>query len=191
VWKAADDALVAGIAAGDAEAARALVRRHQRRVVGLAVTIVGDQDAAEDVAQEAFTRVWRHAANYDPRRATVLTWLLTITRNLAIDATRLRRAVVVDPDSLIGMDIEPMIERTDPADRAVGRTEADRLRLALASIPREQRHALVLTGVLGLTAAEVAEREQIPLGTAKTRIRSAMRKLRANLAAEESGRAGS
>jgi RNA polymerase sigma-70 factor (ECF subfamily) len=83
-----------------------------------------------------------------------------------------------------------MIERTDPADRAVGRTEADRLRLALADIPREQRHALVLTGVLGLTAAEVAEREQIPLGTAKTRIRSAMRKLRANLATEESGRAG-
>jgi RNA polymerase sigma factor (sigma-70 family) len=191
VWKAADDALVAGIAAGDGDAARALVRRHQRRVVGLAVTIVGDADAAEDVAQEAFTRVWRHAANYDPRKASVLTWLLTITRNLAIDATRLRRAVVVDPDMLVGMDDESVLERNDPADRAVGATEADRLRLALARIPREQRHALVLAGVLGLTAAEVADREQIPLGTAKTRIRSAMRKLRTELAAEDSGRAGS
>jgi RNA polymerase sigma factor (sigma-70 family) len=190
VWKAADDALVAGIAAGDAEAARALVRRHQRRVVGLAVTIVGDADAAEDVAQEAFLRVWRHAANYDPRRASVLTWLLTITRNLAIDATRLRRAVVVDPDTLVALDDDSMLELNDPADRAVGITEADRLRSALARIPREQRHALVLAGVLGLTAAEVADREQIPLGTAKTRIRSAMRKLRTDLTIEDSGRSG-
>jgi RNA polymerase sigma-70 factor (ECF subfamily) len=189
VWQAADDALVAGMAAGDAEAARALVRRHQRRVVGLAATIVGDADTAEDVAQEAFTRVWRHAANYDPLKASVLTWLLTITRNLAIDNARLRRAVVVDPDALIGLDTEALLDQNDPADRAVGSTEADRLRLALAGIPREQRHALVLAGVLGLTAAEVAEREQIPLGTAKTRIRSAMRKLRANLEAEETGRA--
>jgi RNA polymerase sigma-70 factor (ECF subfamily) len=189
VWKAADDALVAGMAAGDGEAARALVRRHQRRVVGLAVTIVGDPDAAEDVAQEAFTRVWRHAANYDPLKASVLTWLLTITRNLAIDSARLRRAIVVDPDTLVGLDNEALLERNDPADRAVGSTEAERLRVALAGIPREQRHALVLAGVLGLTAAEVAEREQIPLGTAKTRIRSAMRKLRAHLEAEETGRA--
>ncbi len=191
MWKAADDALVAGIAAGDAEAAKALVRRHQRRVVGLAVTIVGDADAAEDVAQEAFLRVWRHAANYDPRRASVLTWLLTITRNLAIDATRLRRAVVVDPDTLVALDDDSMLEHNDPADRAVGSTEADRLRSALGRIPREQRHALVLAGVLGLTAAEVADREQIPLGTAKTRIRSAMHKLRTDLTIEDSGRSGS
>jgi RNA polymerase sigma-70 factor (ECF subfamily) len=191
VWKAADDALVAGMAAGDGEAAHALVRRHQRRVVGLAVTIVGDLDAAEDVAQEAFTRVWRHAANYDPRKASVLTWLLTITRNLAIDATRMRRAIVVDPDALVGLDDETMIVRNDPAERAVGRTEVDRLRAALADIPNEQRHALVLAGILGLTAAEIAEREGIPLGTAKTRIRSAMRKLRVELSAGEAGRAES
>lgn len=191
VWKAPDDALVAGMAAGDVHAARALVRRHQRRVVGLAATIVGDLDTAEDVAQEAFMRVWRHAGNYDPRRASVLTWLLTITRNLAIDTTRLRRAVVVDPDALISMDEDSMLALDDPAERAVGRTEADRLRTALAAIPREQRHALVLAGVLGLTAAEIAEREQIPLGTAKTRIRTAMRKLRAELTTDQAGRASS
>src|SRR5690606_10550602 len=191
VWRAPDDALVAGMAAGDAQAARALVRRHQRRVVGLAVTIVGDLDAAEDVAQEAFMRVWRHAGNSDPRRASVLTWLLTITRNLAIDTTRLRRAVVVDPDALIGLDEDSMLALDDPAERAVGRTEADRLRAALAEIPREQRHALVLAGVLGLTAAEIAEREGIPLGTAKTRIRTAMRKLRAELTTDQAGRASS
>jgi RNA polymerase sigma-70 factor (ECF subfamily) len=190
VWKAADDALVAGIAAGDHEAAHALVRRHQRRVVGLAVTIVGDLDAAEDVAQEAFVRVWRHAANYDPRKASVVTWLLTITRNLAIDATRLRRAIVVDPDALVSMDDDAVITRNDPAERAVGQTEAERMRAALAGVPAEQRRALVMAGILGLTAAEVAEREGIPLGTAKTRIRSAMRKLRAELAPGEPGRAG-
>jgi RNA polymerase sigma-70 factor (ECF subfamily) len=189
VWRATDDALVAGMASGDTEAARALVRRHQRRVVGLAVTIVGDLDAAEDVAQEAFLRVWKHAANYDPRRASVVTWLMTITRNSAIDAIRLRRAVVVDPDTLITMDDDALVALDDPGEHAVGRSEVDRLRLALGRIPREQRHAVVLAGVLGFTAAEVAEREQIPLGTAKTRIRSALRKLRADLVADDAGMA--
>lgn len=151
------------------------------------MAIVGDVDTAEDVAQEAFTRVWRHAANYDPRRASVITWLTTITRNLAIDATRLRRAIVIDPDALVGLDDDTMFERSDPADLAVGSTEGDRLRAALAQLPPEQRRALVLTGILGLTAAEVAEREQIPLGTAKTRIRSAMRKVRDQLRVESQG----
>ena len=94
MWAAPDDALLAGFAVGDSDAAAAFIRRHQRRVFGLALAVVGDPVLAEDVAQEAFARAWRHAGAYDPRRGSVPTWLLTITRNLAIDAARLRRATL-------------------------------------------------------------------------------------------------
>ena len=101
MWSLSDDALIAGLAVGDEDAASAFVRRFQRRVFGLARTIVGDDRAAEDVAQEAFVRAWRHAGSFDPRRGTVVGWLLTITRNLAIDAVRVRRPLVVDPAALV------------------------------------------------------------------------------------------
>src|SRR5947199_9763151 len=86
-----DESLLAGLGSGDRRAASAFVGRFERRVYGLALTVVGDRVLAEDVAQEALTRAWRHAEAYDPRRGSVATWLLTITRNLAIDAIRLRR----------------------------------------------------------------------------------------------------
>ena len=105
MWAVSDDALLAGLATGDSDAAAAFVQRFQRRVFGLAVTIVGDPRAAEDIAQEAFVRAWRHAGAYDPRRGTVATWLLTITRNLAIDSVRVRRPVVVDPDSILALNL--------------------------------------------------------------------------------------
>jgi RNA polymerase sigma-70 factor (ECF subfamily) len=85
-----DEALLAGLAAGDADAATAFIRRFQARVYGLVVTIVRDEGVAEDVAQETFVRAWKHARTYDPRRGRVATWLLTIARNLAIAGTRWR-----------------------------------------------------------------------------------------------------
>src|SRR5438128_125400 len=72
-------------------------------VDGLDFTVLGDAASAEDVAQETFTRAWRHAAAYDPRRGPVSTWLLVIARNLAIDALRLRRAEPTDPTTLIDL----------------------------------------------------------------------------------------
>src|ERR1700704_1503346 len=113
MWAVSDDALVAGLAAGDQDAAAAFVRRFERRVFGLARTIVPDDRAAEDVAQEAFLRAWRHAAAYDPRRGSVVGWLLTITRNLAIDAVRVRRPVAFDPAALLGFD-QPSRDREPP-----------------------------------------------------------------------------
>ena len=95
-----DEALLAGLANGDRDAAAAFVRRFQKRVYGLALGIVGDAGTAEDVAQEAFTRAWRRADGYDARRGRVLTWLLTITRSTAIDVVRLRRAQPMDPELL-------------------------------------------------------------------------------------------
>src|SRR3984885_12220879 len=93
-----DEALLAGMAVGGQSAAVAFVSRYQRRVFGLAYSMTSDAGVAEEVAQEALIRVWRHAPVFDPRRGAVSSWVLTITRNLTIDALRMRRAVPTDPD---------------------------------------------------------------------------------------------
>ncbi len=183
MWSVADDALVAGMAAGDPDAASAFVERFQRRIYGLAYTMLGDPRGAEDVAQEALLRAWRHAAVYDARRGSVVSWLLTITRNLAIDSMRVRRPVAIDPDQITAY-ARPAPGR-GPAETALVSDDAGRLRAAIATLPDEQRRAIVLAGIVGLSAREVSEREDIPLGTAKTRIRTAMQRLRTVLGTEE------
>jgi RNA polymerase sigma-70 factor (ECF subfamily) len=181
-WVPADDALLAGYGTGDPQAAASFIRRHQARVYGLALSIVVDPSLAEDVSQEAFTRAWRHAATYDPRRGTVPTWLLTITRNLAIDALRMRRSVPIDPTAFAALNLMATGTDADPGRAAELTDHATRLRAALADLPAPQRRALVLAGLCGRTAKEVSEYEGIPLGTAKTRIRTGMRRLRVVLA---------
>lgn len=176
MWSLSDEALVAGLAAGDQGAATAFVRRFQARVFGLAVTMVGDRAVAEEIAQEAFTRAWRHAGAYDARRGRVTTWLLSITRNLAIDHLRAKRTEPLDPDA-IG-DAERAMWATAARSAATPADgETDELREMLGDLPGEQRRALLLAALFGYTAREIGAIEQIPLGTAKTRIRAAMRKL--------------
>lgn len=182
MWAVSDDALLAGLATGDADAAAAFVERFQRRVFGLALALVGDARTAEDVAQETFVRAWRHAAAYDPRRGSVTTWLLTIGRNLAIDTLRLRRPLVLDPEAIL--DLGRDAADRSPADWAVANDDARRLHSAIADLPSEQRRALILAAFHGQTAREIGESERIPLGTAKTRIRTAMLRLRAALVSE-------
>ena len=155
MWTVSDDALVAGLAAGDQDAASAFVQRFQRRVFGLARTIVVDDRAAEDIAQEAFVRAWSHAGAYDPRRGSVVGWLLTITRNLAIDAVRVRRPVAFDPDGA-ARPRPPSADR-DLAELAQLADDTARLRHALTKLPEEQRRAIALAGLLGYTAREVGE----------------------------------
>jgi RNA polymerase sigma factor (sigma-70 family) len=178
-----DEALLAGMAVGDEQAGVAFVRRYQRRVFGLALGILGDPSLAEDVAQEALIRVWRHAPVYDARRGGVTTWVLTITRNLAIDALRLRRAVPTDPDELLSMGA--LSTERDPEAAAVTGDTLTRVRAALDTLPAPQRRALVLAALYGRTAAEIGVAESIPLGTAKTRIRGGLMKLRAAMAATD------
>jgi RNA polymerase sigma-70 factor (ECF subfamily) len=186
VWTVSDETLVAGLAAGDRDAASAFVQRFERRVYGLARTIVYDDRAAEDIAQEAFVRAWKHAGAFDPRRGSVVGWLLTITRNLAIDAVRVRVPLALDPSAMLGYDAES--RERGPGEHAELSDDRDRLRAALAQLPEEQSRAVVLAGLLGYTAREVGEIEDIPLGTAKTRIRTALLRLRAALVSEsESG----
>jgi RNA polymerase sigma factor (sigma-70 family) len=171
-----DEALLAGLAAGDPDSAAAFVRRFQRPVFGLALTVLHDRGAAEDVAQEVFVRAWRNAGGYDPRRGAVLAWLLGITRNAAIDVLRLKRADPVDPDvfaSRLQLDADP---GSPPA-----LEDREQLRGLIGALAPEQRRALVLAAYFGRTAREISELENVPLGTAKTRIRSAMMRLRDGL----------
>jgi RNA polymerase sigma-70 factor (ECF subfamily) len=178
-----DEALLAGYAGGDRASAAAFVRRFQGRVYGLALTIVRDPAVAEEVAQETFARVWRHGGAYDARRGRVATWLLSIARNLSIDVIRTRRSQPADPE-LVAAELS--LEATSPAadDVDLQPDEREQLREAIAELPTDQRRALVLAAYLGRTAREISELDGLPVGTVKTRIRTAMLKLRARLEAE-------
>ncbi|MFE4593494.1 RNA polymerase sigma factor [Streptomyces laurentii] len=180
--RTSDEALLSGLPTGDPEIAVAFVRRFQRAVFGVAVAVVGDPQLAEDIAQQTFERAWRHAQMYDPRRGSVRTWLTAIAHHLAVDAIRARRASPVAPedlDALLGVVTDT------PERRALADDSAARVRRAVAELPREQARALVMAGIYGMTAREVAGAEDIPLGTAKTRIRTGTLKVRALLESDE------
>jgi RNA polymerase sigma-70 factor (ECF subfamily) len=180
----ADEALLAGLGAGDAELALAFVRRFQRIVFGVALAVTSDPATAEDVAQQAFEQAWRHASVYDSRRGSVRAWLTTITHNLAIDVVRARSAVPMDPDDLPVL----LTAMSDSPERvAIANDSAEGLRQALARLPAPQARAVAMSGIYGMTAWQVADSEGIPLGTAKTRIRDGMQKLRAAFLPEEAG----
>jgi RNA polymerase sigma factor (sigma-70 family) len=185
MWSVSDEALLDGFASGDPEAAAAFVRRFQARMYGLARTIVGDPTAAEEIAQEALLRAWRHGGAYDRRRGRVETWLLSITRNLAIDHLRLRRSEAMDPDSMSAREAMFMRAPQDPG--GPSRHEQVALRDALASLPSEQRRALLMSVLWGFTATEISEIEGAPVGTTKSRIRAAMLKLRGGSGVTDAG----
>lgn len=165
------------MAVGSAADTTAFVRRHQSRVFGLARALVGDPGLAEEVAQDAFVRAWREGARFDGRKGTVGTWLSAITRNLAIDRLRKRRLEPVDPQTFLTLTAAD----GDPIDQVTRREDMQRVWTAVRRLPQGQRRALLLAIFFDRTAAEVSRMEQIPLGTAKTRIRTAILKLRATL----------
>ncbi|MEW2502502.1 sigma-70 family RNA polymerase sigma factor [Amycolatopsis sp. NPDC047767] len=176
-----DETLLAGLATGEAEIAVAFVRRFQRTVYGVGIAVLGDSRLAEDVAQLTFERAWRHAEIYDARRGSVRTWLTAIAHNLAIDMVRAHQPTPLDPGDLAAQ-FTAVVD--SPERLAAAHEDASALQTGLTALPVPQARALVMAGIYGMTAQQIADTEHIPLGTAKTRIRSAMRKLRGSLAAE-------
>ena len=185
--RANDAALVAGLTVDDEAAATAFVRRFQAPVYGLAVSITHDRGLAQDVAQEVFVRAWRAASTYDPRRASVLTWLLTIARNAAIDVVRAKRPIPIDDVALAEL-LTATMQSASPEEDAVRHAERDAALAALSTLPGDQSRAVILAVIAGRTAQEVSQLEGIPLGTAKTRIRTGLRRLRAAMEAGDGGR---
>ena len=180
MWDASDEALLAGFATGDPDAAGAFVRRFQTRVIGLASLITRDAADAEEVAQDAFVRAWRYAASYDPRRGSVPSWLLGIVRNAAVDRVRVSTRRQETPFDEIpgGAWIEPT---ADTADAIAELDAAAPVVAAMRSLPDEQRAALIAVTFYGLTARELSQATHVPLGTAKTRIRLGLRRMRDHL----------
>jgi len=180
-----DDALLAALALGEIDAATVFVRRWQRKVYGVAFSVTGDRVLAEDVAQQAFERAWRHAATYDPRRGAVSTWLLSITRHVAIDAMRVRRPHPLEPQDVA--DLLPP-SSSDPSQVAEVSDDIRRVRVHLEGLPEPQRRAVLLATIGGRTMVEIGAIEGVPVPTAKTRFRTGLRKLRASMADDASPR---
>jgi RNA polymerase sigma-70 factor (ECF subfamily) len=181
MWYASDEAVFAGYATGDPQASAAFIRRFQAKAFGLALRIVRDPIEAEEVTNDAFVRAWRYASSYDVSRGSVSTWLLRIVHNVALDRVRvtIRRPEIPvsefsadwlsDPD-----DIAEIVSNADGARRVVD---------SMRSLPAEQRDTLLAVTLQGLSAREYSDVTGTPLGTVKTRIRLALRKLRDELGA--------
>jgi RNA polymerase sigma-70 factor (ECF subfamily) len=171
-----DEDLVLLAADGDAGAFAALYDRHSRAAYSLAYSMTGERHAAEDLAQEAFLRVWRSVGGYRPGRGSVRAWVLSIVRNRGIDqlrssASRGRTRRKAEAEATGNHPSEAF-------DRAWRNHRREWTLAALRNLPREQRQVLALLHFRGLTQAEVSERLGLPLGTVKGRVRLGLRKLR-------------
>jgi RNA polymerase sigma-70 factor (ECF subfamily) len=167
--------LMRAFARKDPGAANELYDRFAPRVYGLGMVMLGNTSQAEDLVQDTFVKLWRNANSYDPSRGSLDTWVLLIARSLAIDLIRRR---VLEMRMLASEAQQEPAREPGPEDLAETQDLADRARLAMASLSAEQRAALELAYYGGKTSTEVAELEGIPVGTAKTRIRTALVKLR-------------
>jgi RNA polymerase sigma-70 factor, ECF subfamily len=175
-----DTELIAAIAQGDHPALLALYDRHGRLGYGLAYRMLGESGAAEEAVQDAFLRVWRRAATFDPSRGSVRSWLMTIVHHCAIDLHRKRAS---GPNVVSGLDeIAEQTPSPDAWSEVSGKLDRERVRAAVAQLPQEQRRAIELAYFDGLTHREIAERDGLPLGTVKGRLRLGLQRLYTSLA---------
>jgi RNA polymerase sigma factor (sigma-70 family) len=173
--RAEDAALLARIVARDETAVEALYERYSRPLYSLAYQVTGAERFAQDVIQEVFIALWRDASRFDPARGAVAPWLFSLARHKAIDLVR-REANVRKRTVEVDLELEEADD--DPAHEAWANIRRERVRTAIIELTPIQREALELAFFGGLTHVEVADRLGIPLGTAKTRIRSALLRLR-------------
>lgn len=182
-----DADLMALAASGDARAIEVLYDRYNRIVFSFALRIVGDRQIAEELLQEVFLRAWRQATTYSDRRGSFVTWLLSITHNMAIDELRRRRRRPQRADQEDPIEVlANMPDRGNSVERDVWlNTLRDEVNTAMNSLPQAQRDALELAYFRGLTQREIADELGEPLGTIKTRMRLGLRKLRTTLEQNE------
>jgi len=171
--------LIARVASGDEDAFRMLYRSHSSAAYGLALRVTRDEHLAQDVLQEAFADLWAQASRFDPQASSVRSWITMLTHRRAVDRVRREQG---DRDRVSHWATSTRERDHDSVAEVVElRSEHRRVRLAMEGLTRLQRESLELAFLGGLTHTEVAERLDIPLGTAKTRIRDALRSLRTEL----------
>lgn len=166
-----DTALVSAIRAGDQSAMAALYDRYSPVVYSVALRVLGDTGAAEDVQQDVFMQLWRNPGAFDSSRGNLGAWLAVITRNRAIDALRKRRP----QDDIKDVILSVVPDLAADADRS---RVATKVRDLLGAMPPAQRSALEMAYYEGLTHTEIASKTGEPLGTIKTRIRAGLIALR-------------
>ena len=181
--RADDDRLMAALGAGTIEALEQLYERYSILVYSVALRILRDQVLAEDVTQEVFLRLWRRAQSYDPARGRFVSWLMSITRNRAIDEQRrLSRRLRLEETGGDAAESVPTVDHfDDPQLAAAIGDERAAVRAAMQTLPPAQRRVIELAYFGGLTQTEIAALTSTPLGTVKTRVRLAMSKLRVTL----------
>ena len=174
--------LIELIAQRNEQALAELYDRYHRLIFSLAINVVGRQEEAEEITLDVFTSVWQKAHTYQSDRAKVNTWLTRMARNRAIDVLR-RENVRPMKHSVLWADVSPEPAATDVSPEAAVQEEDQkrRVRQAIAGLPENQKEALALAYFKGYSHSEIARVLNLPLGTVKGRIRSAMQKLRTML----------
>ncbi len=167
------------LVAGDEEAVRMLYARFGRPVYTLGLRLLGGSEAAEELTQDVFLAAWRKAGRFDANRGRLSTWLMAIAHNMAVD--RLRHDHGATRPTLVSVEEVP---ETAGGDEEASLIDRDRARRAMACLSVAERQLLTQAYFYGWTAREIAEADGIPLGTVKTRLRTALIKLRAANAEE-------
>ena len=163
--------MIAGIRGGHEQAMEQLYDRYSSIVYSVALRVLGDTGAAEDVLQDVFMQLWRKPESFDANRGSLAAWLAVIARHRAIDVLRKRKPETDISEVMIALDL-------DLEEEAGRKLTIEKVRKALAGMPTEQRKAVELAFFEGLTHSEIAAKLGEPLGTVKTRIRSALIALR-------------
>jgi RNA polymerase sigma-70 factor (ECF subfamily) len=184
-----DAEVISLIASGDTRALEVLYDRYSRVVYSFAVRIVSDAELAEEVLQEVFFRVWQQGSAFTSSRGSLITWLLSITHNLAIDEVRKRnrrpqKADSEDPELVLGGVADTSAD-ADVEEEVWLSGVRTAINSALARLPAEQRDVIELAYFRGMTQREIAEVLGQPLGTIKTRMRLGLQKLREQLGDSE------
>jgi RNA polymerase sigma-70 factor (ECF subfamily) len=165
--------LMRQLVAGDEDAVRVLYARFGRSVYSLGLRLLGSNEGAEELTQDVFVAAWRKGSRFDATRGRLSTWLMAIAHNLAVDRLRHDRGAAHPP--LVLMDELPERPGVDEEEALL---ERDRAQRALAGLSASERKLLAQAYFQGWTAREIAEAEGIPLGTVKTRLRTALIRLR-------------
>lgn len=164
------------VVAGDTAAFELLYDRHNRAAYGLALRILGDTGAAEDVVQDTFLTVWRQAATFGQDRGSVRSWLLAIVHHRAIDIVRRRSYREDRQEELDDLTLPP--DSADTSEQARQNVEGEQVRAALLQLPPDQQRSITLAYFGGYTHDEISRQLGVPLGTVKGRLRIGMQKMR-------------